>query len=853
MKTVAKKFYMITALFMLIIVLGVFFEFKYSENLLKKEIGKGIDNKVGYINTIVAREFLYRSKIIKCAGSYISFEKDQDKIKLYLGRITEENEFFSSIYFGSPENEMINGSDWVPPKVFDLRKRPWYIAAKESNDVIYTDAFLNASKTNVIITVASAVYNLENEFIGVVAGDVILDNIFNMVLNQKVSENGFSFLVDREGKMLVQPQSKKKNIYYSLNIKDEYNKAIEIILKDRKKGIIPIKLNEQNGYLSYREMDYTGWVVASFTPTKDHINENKRILVFSFITFLFSFAVYVLLFFTYRNYIVEPILYLEKEVEFIKEEDFGYRLEELGLFKDLRKTINILLDSKQKYFKKMIENQDRLKETNDELEASLGQLIAVENELRNKYDELLGSRTRLAVSEARNRAIVTTLPDVVFRIDSEGVFTDCQANDERMLLFKKEEFIGKKISEVMPKYIADQGMVYIKKAIETQKLQEYEYSLEIEGNVEHFEIRMVASGQDEVTAILRDITKQKENQKRIEFLSYHDQLTGLYNRRYFDEELNRLDKERNLPISVIVIDVNGLKLVNDAFGHLKGDKLLQKVSNILKSQCRSDEIIARVGGDEFVILLPKNGENEVKLIAERIIGEIEIEKLDNIVISASVGWYTKTNIDDNMTDVLISAENMMYKRKLTESQDMRLKTIDSIFETLMSMDENEKKESDLIARISSEIARSMGLNDDKIHEIEIVAKGHDIGNIAIKRELLNKEANLTKTEYEEIKKHTESGYQIFKSVDIYSSLAESILSHHERWDGKGYPRGLLGDQIPIASRIIAVADAYVAMTSERPYREALGKKEAVDEILKNSGKQFDPEIVKIFIEVTKKI
>ena len=848
MKTVAKKFYLITLIFLLVIISAVFFEFKFSETSLRKEIAKSINIKADYINEAIEREFSYRAEMIRGISSYIGFEKEEEQIEKYLEKVTGESDFFSSVYFGTPDNKMINGSGWQPPKVFDLRKRPWYIKASLTDGIVYTDAFLNASKTNVVITVASRVNDENGNFVGVVAGDIIIEDIFDMVIEKKISENGFSFLIDSEGSMLVSPQSAKKEIYYSLNIAGEYEEAISLIMENKNKGILPITIKGQEGYLVYRQMKNTGWVVASFTPTRDHIDENKRTIVFIILSLVFSFLIFIILFFTYNSYLLKPMLILEKEVELIKEEDnFEYRLKESGIFSNLRKIINKLLDSKQRYFDKMIENQDKLSEINEELEASLGQLIAIENELRNKYDELLDSRKELAASEERHRAIVTTLPDVVFRIDSDGVFIDCQANDESQLFVKKEDFIGRKLEEVMPEEIAKEGMIYVAKAIKTKKLQEYEYDLKIDDEVNYFEVRMVSSGKSEVTAILRNITKQKENQQRIEYLSYHDQLTGLYNRRYFDEEFNRLDKKRNLPLSIIVIDVNGLKLVNDAFGHIKGDILLQKVAEVLKRQCRSDEIISRIGGDEFVILLPGTDENNTEKIAERIMVDIEGERLDDILISASVGWYTKKESSENMKDIFINAENRMYKRKLTESQKMRIRTVDYIFDTLANIDGSERKEAEKIADLSREISLAMGFDDEKIKEIEFVAKRHDIGNIAIKRELLSKKESLSDVEFDEIKKHTESGYQIFKSVDLYSSLAESILSHHERWDGSGYPRGLEKENIPIASRIIAVSDAYVAMTSDRPYRKHVSKEEAINEIKKSSGRQFDPSIVEIFV------
>lgn len=348
--------------------------------------------------------------------------------------------------------------------------------------------------------------------------------------------------------------------------------------------------------------------------------------------------------------------------------------------------------------------------------------------------------------------------------------------------------------------------------------------------------------------VFRDFTDKKEKLAKIKYLSYHDQLTGLYNRHFFEEELSRLDTERNLPFALAMVDVNGLKLTNDAFGHQMGDELLKNVAKVMKKECRFDDIVARIGGDEFVLLLPKTTHEETEKVIKRIYKGVENVKLDGIVMSVSIGWETKTNKHQQMNEIFSKAEEHMYRKKLTESQSMRSKTIDVIFRTLNETNPIEKVHSEKVSEISCRIGKAMKLDSEILKELEIAGLMHDIGKIAINKNVLDKPDKLNDIEYNEIKKHPEIGYHILKSVDEFSNLADYALSHHERWDGNGYPRGLIGEEIPLVARIITVADAYEAMTAERPYKAALSSSDAIAELVRCSGTQFDPSIVTVCSE-----
>jgi len=346
-----------------------------------------------------------------------------------------------------------------------------------------------------------------------------------------------------------------------------------------------------------------------------------------------------------------------------------------------------------------------------------------------------------------------------------------------------------------------------------------------------------------VVVVFRDSTEKKEKQEKIQYLSYHDQLTGLYNRHFFEEELKRLDVDRNLPLTIAMIDVNGLKLTNDAFGHEAGDTLLKNVASVLKNECRTDDIISRVGGDEFVILLPKTSHEEAELVVKRIYKAIDQQKVDNIIVSVSIGWESKNKIQQDIKEVFAKAEDFMYRKKITESQSMRNQTIKVIMHTLHETNPREKLHSERVSKLCRKIGEAMKLDSEVLKELEITGLMHDIGKIAINNDILNKPGKLSDIEYDEIKKHPEISYHILKSADVYTRLAEYVLSHHERWDGKGYPRGISGEEIPLVSRIITVADAYEAMTATRTYKEAFTHEQAIAELKRCSGTQFDPDIV----------
>ena len=346
----------------------------------------------------------------------------------------------------------------------------------------------------------------------------------------------------------------------------------------------------------------------------------------------------------------------------------------------------------------------------------------------------------------------------------------------------------------------------------------------------------------------RDLAFQNE---KISYLSYHDYLTGLYNRAFFEEEKRRLDTQRQLPLSVIMGDINGLKLINDGFGHARGDSVLIEISGILQSCGREEDIIARIGGDEFVILLPHTDSASAQLVCNRIYDSCREFALEGkeIYLSISLGHATKTTTMELMDDVLIAADESMARQKLLDSRSAHSSIISSIKVIMFEKSQETEEHAERLIELSRSIGLAMSLSEDQLNELELLSTLHDIGKMSIPVSILSKREKLSNEEWSEMRKHPEVGFRIAQATSELLPIAKYILCHHERWDGKGYPQGLEGDNIPLLSRILAVADAYDAMTNDRAYRAAISKKEAIGEIRKHSGTQFDPDIVKLFFEI----
>lgn len=344
-----------------------------------------------------------------------------------------------------------------------------------------------------------------------------------------------------------------------------------------------------------------------------------------------------------------------------------------------------------------------------------------------------------------------------------------------------------------------------------------------------------------------DVEEEHQAMEKIRVLSFKDQLTGLYNRRYYEEEIHRLDHPRMLPLSVILADVNGLKLVNDAFGHRTGDLLIKKAAEIMKTVERETDFIARIGGDEFAVLLPNTSNRDCQKILNRFKASCDNLRIDDINFSIAFGAATMEIYTQDIEEVIALAEENMYRAKLLDESSKRAEVIQSILATLHIKHSREEFHSKRVSEYMVKMAQHLNFSHEKVELMRVAGLLHDIGKIAIEYSILDKSTKLTKEDLIEIRRHPEIGYRILKSSSTFSEISEIVLHHHERVDGNGYPKGLEGEEIPYAAKLLCVCDAYDAMVSDRPYRKGMAKSKAIQELLNNSGTQFDKDIVDAFI------
>lgn len=340
-----------------------------------------------------------------------------------------------------------------------------------------------------------------------------------------------------------------------------------------------------------------------------------------------------------------------------------------------------------------------------------------------------------------------------------------------------------------------------------------------------------------------------EQEVKIENLSYRNELPGLYNRKYFLDAIEKYDIESNLPISIIMGDINGLAIIDDSLGHSVVEDVQKKFNNILKKVARKADVIIGFSNGEFSLILPKTTISESVKVINKLRALSEKEESGPLNISISCGTNTKESVDENLNDIIQEAAEQLEKDRKIVSPIFESHTIDLIMEILFEKNNREMLHSSRVSEICEKIAIRLNFDQGVVERIRITGMLHDIGKIGIDERLLNKSERLNEEEQSEVRKHPEIGFRILSASNEFIIHAEDVLEHHERIDGKGFPKGIKGDEISIVAKIIAIADTFDAITSDRPYRKALSEEKAILEIQRCSGSQFDSEIVKVFVDM----
>lgn len=723
----------------------------------------------------------------------------------------EANQNILYIYAGY-DNGVLLINDYTPPEGFDPRKRPWYIAAMEDPSSISTGVpFREAVSGEWVIAPSKALEDSRGEHSGVIAIDCSISSVA-MLLGVGVEYHSqHSFVMNPRGKVIIHSDER---------FMDEYKPEL-LEMMDGEEGQIEYQLENQRMWGYYSIIDSTEWIVVTAVDRGE--------VIYPIISRLLWNALLIVMIAIFLGAIQSAVL----------GRRFGKPLMELGA-RISHITGGYPIEAMEEEARSYQHSNPEIAMIAQNIEQlAIQSLGRKASELRTIIESsrdgilVLGDGENLLYANSRFLEIWNLPQEIIDDTDSKRLL-DLVVESilyPQEFLSTKERLNGTATEEILITTLKN-GLI-----------------------LECFSTPLLDNGQ--VVGRLwnfRDITERKLSEERLEHLTFHDQVTGLYNRTFFEEEIKRLEDPSYLPLSIIMVDVNGLKIVNDSMGHQEGDRLLKKVAEILEDVSRDNSIVARCGGDEFVILLPHTSTEEAHGLCSEIEEACERAEQDPIKPSVALGYATResTSPGGSMSKTIKEAEDYMYRHKTLSAKSSRSALVASLQKTLHMNSFETKEHVTNLQQLSLALGQRLKLHDSSLHELSIVALLHDIGKVAIAETILDKPGILSCEEWEIMRSHSEIGYRIaVSSVDLVD-VANEILLHHEHWDGGGYPKGLKEEEIPLFSRIVHLVDAFDAMTHHRPYRRAMSKEEALEEIEKNTGSQFDPELVEIFLEMMKR-
>jgi len=455
------------------------------------------------------------------------------------------------------------------------------------------------------------------------------------------------------------------------------------------------------------------------------------------------------------------------------------------------------------------------------------------------------------------KLLLNSTAEGIFGIDHQGYCTFCNTTSLKLLGFEKpEDLLGKSMHKLIHHSQKDGTPVPEEECIIYNAItrgegmsSDNEVLWRSDGtcfDASYNAFPMVENGKV-IGAVMTftDITEKKKKDSEMLYLSFHDALTGLYNRRYYENELRNLDCDENLPISVISGDLNGLKLTNDIFGHAAGDQLLIRAAQNIKSVCGPDSVIARTGGDEFTIVLLKTDKREAEELMHDISARFKHDHSSVIPGSISLGVDTKRSRDEDLQTIISKAEVNMYARKTLERDHWSNAVIRNIMKSVHEKCPAEEAHSKLVSELSQQFGEFLKLSKADQRRLKDAGFYHDIGKIGVRADILNKAGGLSLIEKKEMEKHPVIGYRILNNSSNTVEISDTVLHHHEKWDGSGYPKGLRGESIPLLSRIIAITGSYSAMTE----MNGMSMQSALSDIMKHAGTVYDPGLAAKFCKM----
>lgn len=462
---------------------------------------------------------------------------------------------------------------------------------------------------------------------------------------------------------------------------------------------------------------------------------------------------------------------------------------------------------------------------------------------KNYYPELQDRLLELEKINSRTRALISTIPDMLYVSDLAGNISPFN--------FSKEKDNSVYLAIMRNQTLIKELRKHIFQVVETLELVIYTFHLSISETTYFFEARIHISEFKEVLLIIRDITEQINLEKTLRHLAEKDPLCNVYNRRYFENYLSNIQQMQKPLFAILIVDIDGLKLINDTLGHYSGDQMIITVARLLESCFAHLGVISRIGGDEFGIIILSQPVHIIESALKQLRHSVDItnqtQEPFNLSLSYGYGFHDEGTVNIDMLYQV--ADNDMFQNKLLKASSVKNNLVKTLMKTLEVKDYITEGHADRMDHLAMLIGQSLSLTQSQLDRIQLLAKFHDIGKVGIPDSILKKPGSLTPDEWKIMRTHSQIGEKIANESSELRNISHLILKHHEKWDGTGYPLGLVGKNIPIECRILSIVDAYDAMTNDRPYRKAMPHDEVVQELMTFRGRQFDPDLIDLFFQL----
>lgn len=678
------------------------------------------------------------------------------------------------------------------------------------------------------------IYDESALFAGAIYIEIDLNGMFSGISDTAVSYTDTVYLIDKDtDKVLFSVntgQSLSNASVDKYDINNPYHTYKETLLKSFSFGGLI-----RGNYYMFNEYSYDNinWVIATSVPHRFYLDSFRENMSIFILFTVLSFALSVLLYHILSDKLIKPLGNLVLYASDISDGNLDVK-------------IPVIQDNEI----------GKLSHAFNQMTRRLKNLISnLEKTVDERTDKLINANERLKESKEQLQIILNSTAEAIYGVDLEGICTFCNNSCLKILGYTSEEqLLGKKMHDLLfdttkNQHSACRIVDYMKRGQtlhedngEFLKADKSSISVEFHSYPQHKNDSVIGA----VVTFL-DISQKKLNMERIRYLSYHDVLTGLPNRRKYEEMVEKISISDSLPYSAIFADINGLKMTNDIFGHDTGDKLIIKAAQILRKNVNEDSFIARVGGDEFIILIPKTSYEEASRITNTIKNEIQNTKIAAVMCSISIGAETITDGKTTIEQAINTAENKMYREKVMSRKSTNSNLLKDLITALHERSPRESVHSRNVSELSEKIAIAMKLSEPLVKKVKLAGYMHDIGKIVLNEEILKKD-DYSDEEREQFHLHPVHGYRILNLFDDTLDIAEGVYSHHEKWNGSGYPKGLKESEIPLIARIIAVAEAYDALINKKS-TSALSKVEALKEIKNASGVTLDPYIADLFVDI----